>query len=39
MLLNLVVCWAANPWQLAMQGFVLVVAVALQGFRQFLLSR
>jgi len=40
MLLNLVVVLGLPiHWQLAMQGFVLVVAVALQGFRQFLLSR
>ncbi len=40
LLLNLVVVLGLPiHWQLAMQGFVLVVAVALQGFRQFLLSR
>ena len=39
MLLNLVVVLGLPiHWQLAMQGLVLVVAVALQGFRQFLLS-
>jgi ribose/xylose/arabinose/galactoside ABC-type transport system permease subunit len=40
MLLNLVVVLGLPiHWQYAMQGLVLVVAVALQGFRQFLLSR
>jgi ribose/xylose/arabinose/galactoside ABC-type transport system permease subunit len=38
--LNLVVVLGLRiHWQLAMQGLVLVLAVALQGFRQFLLSR
>jgi ribose/xylose/arabinose/galactoside ABC-type transport system permease subunit len=40
MLLNLVVVLGLPiHWQLAMQGLVLVMATALQGFRQFLLSR
>lgn len=40
MLLNLVVVLGLPiHWQLAMQGLVLVLATALQGFRQFLLSR
>ncbi|MGW8250316.1 MAG: ABC transporter permease [Anaerolineales bacterium] len=40
LLLNLVVVLGLPiHWQYAMQGFVLVIAVALQGFRQFLLSR
>jgi ribose/xylose/arabinose/galactoside ABC-type transport system permease subunit len=40
LLLNLVVVLGLRiHWQLAMQGLVLVLAVALQGFRQFLLSR
>ena len=40
MLLNLVVVLGlAIHWQYAMQGTVLVLATALQGFRQFLLSR
>ena len=40
MLLNLVVVLGLSiHWQLAMQGVVLVLATALQGFRQFLLSR
>jgi ribose/xylose/arabinose/galactoside ABC-type transport system permease subunit len=40
LLLNLVVVLGLPiHWQLAMQGLVLVLAVALQGFRQFLLSR
>jgi ribose/xylose/arabinose/galactoside ABC-type transport system permease subunit len=40
MLLNLVVVLGLPiHWQFVMQGSVLVVAVALQGFRQFLLSR
>ncbi len=40
MLLNLVVVLGLPiHWQYAVQGFVLVVAVALQGFRQYLLSR
>lgn len=40
MLLNLVVVLGlAIHWQYAMQGTVLVAATALQGFRQFLLSR
>lgn len=39
-LLNLVVVLGLPiHWQYATQGFVLVVATALQGFRQFLLSR
>jgi ribose/xylose/arabinose/galactoside ABC-type transport system permease subunit len=39
MLLNLVVVLGLPiHWQYVMQGIVLVVAVALQGFRQFLLS-
>lgn len=39
-LLNLVVVLGlAIHWQFAMQGLVLVLATALQGFRQFLLSR
>lgn len=40
MLLNLVVVLGlAIHWQYVMQGTVLVLATALQGFRQFLLSR
>ena len=40
MLLNLVVVLGLSiHWQYAMQGIVLVLATALQGFRQFLLSR
>jgi len=40
MLLNLVVVLGLPiHWQYAMQGLVLVMATALQGFRQFLLSR
>jgi ribose/xylose/arabinose/galactoside ABC-type transport system permease subunit len=40
LLLNLVVVLGLPiHWQLATQGLVLVLAVALQGFRQFLLSR
>ena len=40
LLLNLVVVLGLPiHWQYAMQGVVLVLAVALQGFRQFLLSR
>ncbi|HSQ26719.1 MAG TPA: ABC transporter permease [Anaerolineales bacterium] len=40
LLLNLVVVIGLPiHWQLATQGLVLVLAVALQGFRQFLLSR
>ena len=40
LLLNLVVVLGLPiHWQLAMQGLVLVLATALQGFRQFLLSR
>jgi ribose/xylose/arabinose/galactoside ABC-type transport system permease subunit len=40
MLLNLVVVLGLPiHWQYAMQGTVLVLATALQGFRQFLLSR
>lgn len=40
MLLNLVVVLGLPiHWQYAMQGIVLVLATALQGFRQFLLSR
>jgi ribose/xylose/arabinose/galactoside ABC-type transport system permease subunit len=40
LLLNLVVVLGLSiNWQLAMQGLVLVLAVSLQGFRQFLLSR
>jgi ribose/xylose/arabinose/galactoside ABC-type transport system permease subunit len=40
MLLNLVVVLGLSiHWQYAMQGAVLVLATALQGFRQFLLSR
>jgi ribose/xylose/arabinose/galactoside ABC-type transport system permease subunit len=40
LLLNLVVVLGLSiNWQLAMQGLVLVLATALQGFRQFLLSR
>lgn len=40
MLLNLVVVLGLSiHWQYAMQGTVLVLATALQGFRQFLLSR
>jgi ribose/xylose/arabinose/galactoside ABC-type transport system permease subunit len=40
MLLNLVVVLGLSiHWQYAMQGMVLVLATALQGFRQFLLSR
>lgn len=40
MLLNLVVVLGLPiHWQYAMQGIVLVFATALQGFRQFLLSR
>jgi ribose/xylose/arabinose/galactoside ABC-type transport system permease subunit len=40
MLLNLVVVLGLPiHWQLAMQGLVLVMATALQGVRQFLLSR
>ena len=40
MLLNLVVVLGLSiHWQFAMQGLVLVLATALQGFRQFLLSR
>jgi len=40
MLLNLVVVLGLPiHWQYAMQGIVLVMATALQGFRQFLLSR
>lgn len=39
-LLNLVVVLGLPiHWQLAMQGLVLVLATALQGFRQFLLTR
>lgn len=39
MLLNLVVVLGLPiHWQLAMQGIVLVMATALQGFRQFLLN-
>ena len=39
-LLNLVVVLGLPiHWQYAMQGVVLVAATALQGFRQFLLSR
>ena len=40
MLLNLVVVLGLSiHWQYAMQGLVLVLATALQGFRQFLLTR
>lgn len=40
MILNLVVVLGLSiHWQFAMQGAVLVLATALQGFRQFLLSR
>lgn len=40
MLLNLVVVLGLPiHWQYAMQGIVLVLATALQGFRQFLLAR
>jgi len=40
LLLNLVVVLGLPiHWQFAMQGLVLVMATALQGFRQFLLSR
>lgn len=40
MLLNLVVVLGLPiHWQFAMQGIVLVLATALQGFRQFLLAR
>jgi ribose/xylose/arabinose/galactoside ABC-type transport system permease subunit len=40
LLLNLVVVLGLPiHWQYAMQGLVLVLATALQGFRQFLLSR
>lgn len=40
LLLNLVVVLGMPiHWQFAMQGLVLVLATALQGFRQFLLSR
>lgn len=40
MLLNLVVVLGLSiHWQYAVQGLVLVMATALQGFRQFLLSR
>ena len=40
LLLNLVVVLGLPiNWQYAMQGTVLVLATALQGFRQFLLSR
>lgn len=40
MLLNLVVVLGLSiHWQYAMQGAVLVLATALQGFRQFLLTR
>ena len=40
LLLNLVVVLGLPiHWQYAMQGSVLVLATALQGFRQFLLSR
>lgn len=40
LLLNLVVVLGLPiHWQYATQGFVLVIATALQGFRQFLLSR
>jgi ribose/xylose/arabinose/galactoside ABC-type transport system permease subunit len=40
MLLNLVVVLGLPiHWQFALQGIVLVLATALQGFRQFLLSR
>jgi ribose/xylose/arabinose/galactoside ABC-type transport system permease subunit len=40
MLLNLVVVLGLPiHWQFALQGVVLVLATALQGFRQFLLSR
>jgi ribose/xylose/arabinose/galactoside ABC-type transport system permease subunit len=40
LLLNLVVVLGMPiHWQFAMQGFVLVSATALQGFRQFLLNR
>lgn len=40
LLLNLVVVLGLSiHWQYAMQGTVLVLATALQGFRQFLLSR
>jgi len=40
MILNLVVVLGLSiHWQYAMQGAVLVLATALQGFRQFLLSR
>ncbi|MCB9420015.1 MAG: ABC transporter permease [Ardenticatenaceae bacterium] len=40
MLLNLVVVLGLSiHWQYAMQGVVLVLATALQGFRQFLLTR
>ncbi len=40
MLLNLVVVLGLSiHWQYAMQGTILVLATALQGFRQFLLSR
>ncbi|MDX1414632.1 MAG: ABC transporter permease [Candidatus Promineifilaceae bacterium] len=40
MLLNLVVVLGLPiHWQYAMQGIVLVLATALQGFRQFLLTR
>ena len=40
MLLNLVVVLGLPiHWQYALQGIVLVLATALQGFRQFLLSR
>ena len=40
LLLNLVVVLGLPiHWQLAMQGLVLVLVTALQGFRQFLLSR
>jgi ribose/xylose/arabinose/galactoside ABC-type transport system permease subunit len=40
LLLNLVVVLGLPiHWQYAMQGLVLVLATALQGFRQFLLNR
>jgi len=40
MLLNLVVVLGLSiHWQYAMQGIVLVMATALQGFRQFLINR
>jgi ribose/xylose/arabinose/galactoside ABC-type transport system permease subunit len=40
LLLNLVVVIGLPiHWQYVMQGLVLVLATALQGFRQFLLSR